>query len=129
LATPEVIPADVRQPDEPALLAARNRKCAGKLIAVELLVVLLAGDFLSVLPVRPRFDEPRFQLIWGCPSQLPGAFQSSHRRINNTYPSLQKSPHSCSRSHSLILFAMFIFVFRCHFAFVFIFTFAVFFLL
>jgi hypothetical protein len=99
LVTPEVIYADIHQPDEPALLAARNRKCAGEPVAVELLVVLLAGDLLSVLPVRRRFDEARFQLIWSCPSQLPRATQSCHRRVNNPYPSLQTSPHSCLRSH------------------------------
>jgi hypothetical protein len=92
-----------------------------------LLVVLLAGNLLPVLPVHPCFDEPRFQLICSCPSQLPRTTQSSHRRVNNPYPSLQTSPHSCSRSHSLILFVMF--VFRCNFAFVFMFTFALFFLL
>jgi hypothetical protein len=129
LVTPEVIPADVHQPDESELLAARNRKCAGKPVAVELLVVLLAGDLLPVLPIRRRFDEPRFQLIWSCPPQLSGAIQSSHRRVNKPYPSLQTSPHSCSRSHSSILFVMFMFVFRCNFAFIFMFTFAFFFLL
>jgi hypothetical protein len=129
LVTPEVIPANVHQPDEPVLLAARNCKCAGKPVAVELLVVLLAGDLLPVLPVRRRFDKPRFQLIWSCPSQLPRTTQSSHRRVNNPYPSLQTSPHSCSRSHSLILFVMFMLVFRCNFAFVFMFTFTFFFLL
>jgi hypothetical protein len=122
--TPEVIHADIHEPDEPALLAARNRKCAGKPVAVQLLVVLLAGNLLPVLPVRRSLNEPRFQLIWICPSQLPRAIQSSHRRVNNPYSSLQTSPHSCSRSHSLILFVMFMFVFRCNFGFVFMFTFA-----
>jgi hypothetical protein len=129
LVTPEVIPVDVHQPDEPAPLAARNCKYSGKPVAVELLVVLLASDLLPVLPVRRRFDEPRFRLIWSCPSQLPRATQSSHRLVNNPYPSLQTSPHSCPRSYSLIPFVMFMFVFRCNFTFVFMFNFTFFFLL
>jgi hypothetical protein len=39
-----VILADVRQADEAELAATRNRKRASKPAAVELLVVLLAGD-------------------------------------------------------------------------------------
>jgi hypothetical protein len=57
-----VIPADIHEPDEAALLAARNRKRARKIGAVELLVVL-AGDLPPALPVRRRLDEPRFQMI------------------------------------------------------------------
>jgi hypothetical protein len=63
LVTPVVIPFDVDQPDAAALLAARNRKCVGKPLAVELFVVLLAGDLSPVLPVRRRLDEPRFQMF------------------------------------------------------------------
>jgi hypothetical protein len=50
LVTPEVIPADVHQPDEAALPAARNRKCASKISAVEALVVLLAGNLPPAFP-------------------------------------------------------------------------------
>jgi hypothetical protein len=50
--TPQVVPADVDQPDEAALPAARNGKCACKQAAIELRVVLLAGGFPPVLPVR-----------------------------------------------------------------------------
>jgi hypothetical protein len=55
---PPVVPADVHQPDEAALPATRNGKCAKKPLAVEQLVVLLAGD----IPVRRRLDEPRFPM-------------------------------------------------------------------
>jgi hypothetical protein len=47
---PTVVPADIHQPDETALPAARNRKCTGKIFAVELLVVLLAGDLRQLIP-------------------------------------------------------------------------------
>jgi hypothetical protein len=46
-----VIPADVYKLHEAALLTARNRKCACKPEAVELLVILFAGDFPPLLPV------------------------------------------------------------------------------
>jgi hypothetical protein len=61
--TPGIIPADVHEPDEAALSTARNRKCASKIWAVELLVVLLAGDLPPTLPVRRRLDQARFQMI------------------------------------------------------------------
>jgi hypothetical protein len=60
---PKVIPDDVHQPDEAALPAARNRKCATKPLAVELLIFLLVGDLPPILPVHRRLDEPRFPLI------------------------------------------------------------------
>jgi hypothetical protein len=50
--TPKAIPADVHQPHEAALPAARNRKCACKRLAAELVVVLLAGDLPPTLPVH-----------------------------------------------------------------------------
>jgi hypothetical protein len=59
---PIVVPADIHQPDEAALSAARNRKCGGKSAAVQLSVVLLAGDLPPALPVRRRLVEPRFQM-------------------------------------------------------------------
>jgi hypothetical protein len=60
--TPTVVPADVHDPDEAALLAIRNRKCSSQKAAVELLIVLLAGDLSPALPVFRHFDEPRFQM-------------------------------------------------------------------
>jgi hypothetical protein len=57
-----VIPTDRHQPDEPALRGPRNRKCACKSPAVELLVALLAANLLPTLPVRQCLDEPRFQM-------------------------------------------------------------------
>jgi hypothetical protein len=47
--TPGVIPADVHKSDEAALLTARNRKCACRPEAVELLVILFAGDLPPLL--------------------------------------------------------------------------------
>jgi hypothetical protein len=58
---PEVVPADVHEPDKAALPAARNRKCATKPVAVELPVVLLAGELPLALPAG-GLDEPRFQM-------------------------------------------------------------------
>jgi hypothetical protein len=49
--TPGVIPADVYKSHEAALLTARNRKCASKLEALDLLVILFAGDLPPLLPV------------------------------------------------------------------------------
>jgi hypothetical protein len=57
-----VIPADVHQPDEPALSATRNRKCASKIEVIELPVILLAGDFLPVFSVHRRLDKPGFRM-------------------------------------------------------------------
>jgi hypothetical protein len=57
-----VIPADVHQPDEVALPAARNRKCVSTPGTVELLVVLLAGGLMPAFPVCRRLDEPGFQM-------------------------------------------------------------------
>jgi hypothetical protein len=68
---PEVIPASVHQPDDAALLAARNRKRASRTRSVDLLAVLIAGDLPPVLPVRRCLDEPRFQM---CPART-----STHR--------------------------------------------------
>jgi hypothetical protein len=59
---PTMVSTDVHWPDEAALRAARNRKCASKPLGVELLVVLLAADLPPALPVRRRLDEPRFQM-------------------------------------------------------------------
>jgi hypothetical protein len=59
---PVVIPADLHEPDEAALLAVRDGESASKLRAVELLLVLLAGNLPPVLPVRRRLDEPRLQM-------------------------------------------------------------------
>jgi hypothetical protein len=50
-----VIPADVHQPDEAALPAARSRKCAGKIGVVELLVGQPATASTSRL-VSPSAD-------------------------------------------------------------------------
>jgi hypothetical protein len=55
---PVVIPADVHQPDEAAVPAASNRKCACKKHVAELFAVLLAGDIPLAIPVRRRLDEP-----------------------------------------------------------------------
>jgi hypothetical protein len=60
--TPEVVPADLNQPDKVALPAARNRKRASQQLVGELLVVLLAGDLPPALPVHRRLDQPRFQM-------------------------------------------------------------------
>jgi hypothetical protein len=54
---PAVVPADVHQPDETALPAARNPKCGSKPLAIELLVALLAGDLPPALPLHRRLDE------------------------------------------------------------------------
>jgi hypothetical protein len=62
LVIPVVIPADVHQPDEAALHATRNHKCASRQPAVDLAVVLLAGNLPPVLPVRPDLNQPRFQM-------------------------------------------------------------------
>jgi hypothetical protein len=60
-----VIPADVHQPDEAALPAARNRKYGSKQAAGEFPVVLLTGNLLPVLPVNQCLDKPRFQISAG----------------------------------------------------------------
>jgi hypothetical protein len=59
---PEVVPADFHQPDEAELPAARNRECASKQGAIELIVVLLAGDLLPALPINRSLDEQRSQM-------------------------------------------------------------------
>jgi hypothetical protein len=59
---PEVIPADVHQPDEVTFIGVRNRKYACKTWAVELPIVLLAGDLPPALSIRRRLNEPRFQM-------------------------------------------------------------------
>jgi hypothetical protein len=58
-----VVLADVHQPDEAALPATSKRKCATSKCAIELSVIFLAGDLPPALPIRRRFDEPRFQMI------------------------------------------------------------------
>jgi hypothetical protein len=59
---PAVVLADIHQPDEAVLPAARNRKYASKMWPAELFVVLLVGDLPPALPVSGRLDEPRFQI-------------------------------------------------------------------
>jgi hypothetical protein len=63
---PEVVLANVHQPDEAALPAARDRKCACKPLAVELLVAQPATTFAVHLPpartVQGRLDDPRSQM-------------------------------------------------------------------
>jgi hypothetical protein len=46
----------------PAILAPSNLKCASEPLAIESLVILLAGDLSPALPIRRRLDEPRFQM-------------------------------------------------------------------
>jgi hypothetical protein len=60
--TPVAVPVDIHQPDEPALPAAGQRKCASKPTAVEPVVVLIASDLPPALSVRRRFDELQFQM-------------------------------------------------------------------
>jgi hypothetical protein len=66
LVTPDVISVDIHQSDEAALSSGRNRTCTIKTPAIELPLVLLAGDLSPTLPVRRRLDEPRFQkyAVW-----------------------------------------------------------------
>jgi hypothetical protein len=59
---PAVIPGNVHEPNEAAVAATRDRKCACKPVSVELIVALLAGEIPSLLPVRRCLDEPRFQM-------------------------------------------------------------------
>jgi hypothetical protein len=60
---PEVIHADVHQPDQATLPTTRNRKCTTKIQAVELLDALLVGDPPPALPFGRRLDEPWSQMI------------------------------------------------------------------
>jgi hypothetical protein len=52
-----VVAADIHQSDEAALPTARNDKCDSEISAVELFVVLLAGDIPLVLPVHCIFSQ------------------------------------------------------------------------
>jgi hypothetical protein len=52
-----MVAADIHQPDEAALPTARNDKYDSKTPAVELFVVLLAGDFRPVLSVHCIFFQ------------------------------------------------------------------------
>jgi hypothetical protein len=62
LVTTGVIPADSPQPAETASRPDENFKCACKLRAIELFVVVLTGDLPPTLPVRRRLDEPHSQM-------------------------------------------------------------------
>jgi hypothetical protein len=53
---PPVVPAHVHQPDEAALFGARNRKCTMKHGAVDLPVILLAGDLSPSANVSTSHD-------------------------------------------------------------------------
>jgi hypothetical protein len=52
--TPRVIPADVHEPDETAIRAICNRKCASHPAAIDAIVVLFAGGLSPSFPVRRR---------------------------------------------------------------------------
>jgi hypothetical protein len=61
-----MILADVHQPDEAALLVARNRKYGSKHLTIELPVTHPASPsvvhFSPARPVHRRLDEARFQM-------------------------------------------------------------------
>jgi hypothetical protein len=53
-----MIPADVHQPDEAALRAVCNHKCAGRPV-----VVRLTGNLPPGLSIRRRLNEPRLHMM------------------------------------------------------------------
>lgn len=56
--SPYVIPAHVHQLNEGELPTERTRKCASKISATELLVLLLEDDYGPIAPVHRCLDKP-----------------------------------------------------------------------